>query len=285
VGRKWSRLGLDWLPLALLPLAAWYGSAGIAAWARMWLLAGTIFAACKWLTWRRAVGAMDAVPVLRSLGYVLAWPGMNAEEFLDRVARPPAPRLAAWVQAAANTSFGAVLIWGVARIVVPLSPWAGGWVGLVGLAFLLHFGVFRFLALVWQRCGVSAEPIMRCPIAANSLSDFWGRRWNLAFRRLAHEYIFLPLTRCFGPRLAMVIAFAASGLLHEAVISLPAGGGYGLPMCYFLLQAGGLAAERSTVGRRVGLGRGVGGRLIAAAGAASHAADQIAPESCTLDPP
>jgi alginate O-acetyltransferase complex protein AlgI len=58
--------------------------------------------------------------------------------------------------------------------------------------------------------------------------------------------------------------FAASGLLHEAVISVPAGGGYGLPTAYFLLQGGAVLLERSSGGRRAGLGAGLRGRAFTA---------------------
>jgi alginate O-acetyltransferase complex protein AlgI len=42
---------------------------------------------------------------------------------------------------------------------------------------------------------------------------------------------------------------------------VPAGGGYGLPTGYFVLQGLGIAGERSSLGRRLGLGGGVRGWL------------------------
>ena len=69
----------------------------------------------------------------------------------------------------------------------------------------------------------------------------------------------------------MFVAFLGSGLIHDLVISLPAQGGYGLPTAYFVLQALGLAVERSSFGQSLGLGKGFAGwsfTLLVAAGPA-----------------
>lgn len=73
-----------------------------------------------------------------------------------------------------------------------------GWIGLLGLIFLLHFGLFHIAALAWQAAGVEAKPIMRGPALATSLNDFWSNRWNLAFRQLAHDLVLFPLRRRLG---------------------------------------------------------------------------------------
>jgi len=121
---------------------------------------------------------------------------------------------------------------------------------------MLHFGTFHLLALVLQACGFNARPNMQSPLLARSLADFWGRRWNSAFNVLAERYGFRPLAPRIGPRAALAVVFLASGLLHEAVITLPAGAGYGLPTAYFALQAIGIFIERfSLIRRRVWLNR------------------------------
>ena len=74
-----------------------------------------------------------------------------------------------------------------------------------------------------------------------------------------------------GIRAATVAVFIVSGLVHELVITLPAHGGYGLPTFYFLLQAVGLVAERSAIGRRLGLGQGARGWMFATVTAAAPA--------------
>jgi len=81
-------------------------------------------------------------------------------------------------------------------------------------------------------------------VAARSLGEFWGRRWNLAFTAVARDRIFKPVARRWGAGWGTMATFAFSGLLHDLLISVPAGGGYGLPTLYFLLQGGLVLAER-----------------------------------------
>jgi alginate O-acetyltransferase complex protein AlgI len=225
-------------------------------WAFMWLLGWIIFAACKWLTWWSALPSPASWP--RQLGYLLIWPGLDAPAFLNTPSsRRPAP--SDWLFALGKLGFGAALLW----ICVPRVPAENellrGWVGIVGVGFVLHFGLFHLLSLFWQTLGVNAKPLMNWPILASSVSDFWGQRWNMAFRDLTYRFLFRPLTARFGAKPALAIDFLFSGIVHDLVISLPAGGGYGGPTLFFLLQAVAIFLERSMLGKRLGLGHGVRG--------------------------
>lgn len=243
-----------WMPLVILATGAMTLQNRLPAWGFMGMLALAIFAGFKWWTWRRA-----GIHGGRALGYLFFWPGMDAAAFLgDRPAQPPRP--AEWAAAAFKILAGGVLLWGAAKQVYPAHPILTGWIGMTGIILLLHFGLFHGAALFWLGKGVRVEPLMRTPLLAGSLSDFWGRRWNSAFRHLAHTLAFLPLRKRLGTTGALLAAFLLSGLVHELVISLPARDGYGLPTLYFLLQGAGIALEHSPAGKRAGLNRGAVGR-------------------------
>jgi hypothetical protein len=159
----------------------------------------------------------------------------------------------------------------MARVPLGGSPLAAGWVGMVGVALFLHFGLFHLVSLAWRAAGVDAPPIMRAPLRATSLSDFWGRRWNLGFSVPARRLLLKPVAARLGQSAAMLIVFLVSGLLHELVLSVPARAGYGLPTAYFLAQGAAILFERSAPGRRLGLAGGWRGRVFALLCAAAPA--------------
>ena len=247
-----------WLPLVVLPLTAVVFAKSLPPWVFMWTLSFAIYLGLKWVTWWRA-RARVAHSVWRSVAYLVAWPGMDAGAFLDPSQKAPAPAPPKWLWAFFETIIGIFLLWGVARSVPKSDPLIQGWIGMVGLILTLHFGSFQLLALLWQRMGVAADPIMNAPLRATSLGEFWGKRWNLGFRQLAHELIFRPTHRWLGAAAAGFLVFIVSGLIHDLVISVPPRGGYGLPTLYFLLQGTGVAIERSRFGRELGLTHGARG--------------------------
>lgn len=257
------------LPLVILPGAAFLARPWMPRWGFMWAMAAAIYAGCKWLTFQEAQAGMLPFDRLRVVGYLLAWPGMDASAFLSRRDRVRQPTPFEWIAAALRTSFGATLIWVIAGTMPPDHPLLAGWVGMIGIVLVLHFGTFDLLSLGWRRLGVEAMPVMRNPLCSTSLAEFWGRRWNTAFHELAARFTFRPLRGMFGATGATLLVFLISGLIHELVISVPAQGGYGLPTAYFMLQGVGLAGER--FGRRLGLGRGVRGWMFAFAVSAGPA--------------
>lgn len=245
----------QWLTVAVGAAVGGAVGALLPRWGLMWALAVGIFAGFKWLTWVRAREARAGAGHGRTLAYLFFWPGMDAAQFLDSRVVPERPRFREWVWATAKAALGAGLVWGLARLAD--GDLARGWIGMIGLIFLMHFGFFHGLALFWRTLGISATPLMRCPVAAKSVDELWGRRWNVAFQNLARDLFFLPMIGRVGAPVALLMTFGISGLIHELVISVPAGGGYGLPTAYFTLQGLGALAERGfrRFGRRAPLAR------------------------------
>jgi hypothetical protein len=241
---------LGWLPLIALPATPIALRNRMPAWLFMWSLSFAMFAALKWMSWWKARSEV-AHTAGRSLAYLAAWPGMDADAFLDKRRHVAQPNLSEWLWASAKTALGIVLLWIFARQMS--QPLLQGWIGLLGLVFILHFGSFHLISLFWRSVGIDAQPIMSNPIASKTLSEFWGKRWNLGFRHLAHDFIFSPLHKRIGAAGAGFLVFVVSGLIHDLVISVPARGGYGLPTAYFVLQGLGVMFERSKLARRIGL--------------------------------
>jgi hypothetical protein len=249
------------MTILILPALALLLAPSLPRWGFMWTMAGALYASGKWLTYRSVSARVPRANRPLALGYLLAWPGMNAKAFLLRADRGGRPRRSEWGAAVLKTLTGVTLTWIVARTALPNHPLLAGWLGMVGLVLVLHFGTFHLLSLGWRRRGVDASPVMRNPVASSSLSEFWGRRWNTAFHELATQFTFRPAQLMVGRTAATLFAFLVSGLIHELVISVPAHGGYGLPTGYFVLQGLGVSAERTRAGRRLGLGNGWRGWL------------------------
>lgn len=243
----------------VVPCAVIYFRNRMQPWIFMWLLAASIFAICKSQSWFAASELAHRATWQRNAAYLFFWPGMNANQFLGATIAVPRPTEREWLSAIAKTFSGAALIWFVARRMP--HPLLAAWIGMLGLILILHFGAFHLLSLIWRSAGISAQPIMQHPLQSKSLSEFWGKRWNLGFRQLSHDWIFAPLRKHFGIAFATLAAFAGSGLIHDLVISVPARGGYGLPTVYFLAQGIGVLIERSPFGTKFGLSRGVAGWL------------------------
>ena len=249
-----------WVALAVLPLGALATKPFVSAWIFMWLMAGAIFFGCKWLTLGNAIQRVGRVCPFRSAAYLLAWPGMDAARFLSPHLAPRWSRSEMMKSAAlavVRILLGILLLFALARHAS--NPILAGWIGMTGMILILHFGLFELASGGWRALRVDAAPIMNRPLRSTSVSEFWGRRWNAAFNDLAVRLVFHPVARRTTVFAATLIAFATSGLIHELVISLPAGAGFGLPTAYFLVQGLGVLAERSPAGKRLRLGSGIAG--------------------------
>jgi predicted DCC family thiol-disulfide oxidoreductase YuxK len=246
------------LPLIILTPLAYIVTIQFAAWIQMWTLVVGMIAGFKFQTWwpeRRRFHDAKLTFI-----YVFLWPGMDPQPFLKRGQKVPIPPTV-FAKSLLSIAVGAATLYVLIPLLVEADPLFIGWAGMFGLLCVLHFGALKIWAISWQRAGIAVKPVMQAPVLAHSVSDFWGARWNTAFRDLAHREIFLPLQTRFGTSGAMLAVFAVSGLVHDLVISVPARAGYGLPTLYFILQALAVLLERSGLGRRCGLQRGWCGRF------------------------
>ena len=213
-------------------------------WAIMWLVAFAFYFACKLLTWvvvdRREVAAW------KQLAYLFAWVGMDAKAFFKPINKSASSfsRISDWLWGFGNLLLGIFLVWGISPLFY--STFYAAWLAMVGMILMLHFGLFQLLSCAWLSVGFDAKPLMKSPILSTNLADFWGRRWNTSFRKLTYDFFFKPLTRMAGPKFAVFFGFLASGIVHDIVISFPAGSGYGKPTLYFIIQGSALLLQRSS---------------------------------------
>jgi hypothetical protein len=115
------------------------------------------------------------------------------------------------------------------------------------ILFLMSKFLAAVITLVLLPSGQLLPPVHCRPWQARSIADFWGRRWNLWFSDWFRYALFERLRR--RPRLALILSFAVSGVMHEWVINvtlyyLTGQACFGSMMIYFLLQAAGLLLER-----------------------------------------
>jgi uncharacterized protein YqjF (DUF2071 family) len=250
---KWQRQRsalARWAPFVAMVATALALRGALPAWAFMWAMCFAMYAGCKWAS------CWDALEVMRptwkrGIGYLLAWPGMNARAFFTRTCDVPTPRAREWCKALAHAGIGAALMFGAAAVWLPRRPLVGGWTGMIGLVLIVHFGIFHWLSLAWRRFArVDAPPIMNAPVLARSVGEFWSARWNVGFHDLARRYCFNPLRTRLGAAGALMATLIVSGIVHDMVITLPARGGYGLPTLYFTIQGLGILVDRTPVFRR-----------------------------------
>ena len=239
----------------LLPLVGLWVFVGLSEPLTMVAIASTLFLAIKThslLIYRERQlrsSSKFRLDFASCLGWYTLWWGLKPSEFFNREPRQPIER-SELIFALLKTAIGVLLL----TLLVPriLSHWSasgyrdvvGGWLGMVGIVFCMHFGYSHLTAVILRATGRPVTPIMNCPIMAASVSEFWGKRWNLAFRDYAHVTLFMPLARQWGVAIGSMAGFAFSGVIHELAISLPARGGYGWPMLYFFIQGGGVLSER-----------------------------------------
>ncbi len=185
------------------------------------------------------------VSLREQFAYLTGYTGLDAKRFFNADEKPVRTT---FIQAALKS--GLLIYLGITFILIGLyisytHPLTGGWLEMIGLAQIMHFGFFELVQNIGPMKHLDLKPLMQKPLEAKSVSEFWGKAWNTAFSDLTREYLFGPLAKFAGPKVSLLIGFIFSGFLHELVITFPARGGYGLPTLYFAIQGIGMLLERT----------------------------------------
>lgn len=255
---------IHWLVLLLPLVALWKLVPGLPPTGDMIAIALTMFVLIKWhalaIYLSQGQGKAPRPTRREYVFWFVGWAGLDPRAFFakapsadtDRARgdtnRPRhhphegLPRQLAFVLL--KISLGVFLFTWLAPKTIGLSPWLAGWIAMVGIVTTLHFGVIHLSAMIWNARGRNVKPIMNAPIMATTVSEFWGKRWNLAFRDYAHVCLFSPLARSTQPTVAVAVGFLFSGIIHDLAISVPAGGGWGWPTLYFVIQGTASLLER-----------------------------------------
>jgi hypothetical protein len=184
------------------------------------------------------------------LAFAIGWAGMRAQPF-ETLGGAPLPQAWSMIRFGISRVVAGVLLILVARLVVHLPLNAGliyvlvSSMLLIAFSLILHFGLLGISAGAWRLSGVHTYVLFNQPARATSLTEFWSKRWNLAFSEMTSIAIFRPLKNKTGSALALTLAFVFSGLLHELALSVPVHSGYGLPMLYFIIQGALVLIEKA----------------------------------------
>lgn len=228
-------------------------SAGEPAGIRMLLIIGIVLLAMKGVVAVETVRADGLLLTPRQwLAWAGGWPGMAPHVFSSDPSSPP--------RVPDVRSAGDFLLRGLVRLLVggvllaaaaASHALTGSMVlatilALPGISLILHFGIFNLLCAFWRARGVGVYTLFPAPLRAQSLGEFWGRRWNLPFTEMIQRAVYRPLAPIVGRPAAALFGFGFSGLLHECAISVPVSSGYGLPMLYFVIHGSLVTLERRT---------------------------------------
>jgi len=244
--------------IALLGTIAWLCVPGLAPFATMCGISLSLYGLIKLHVLAHYLEFNERPVWSDVLAWFFAWPGLDAGAFF-RLSDVESPAKLEWLLAIAKMGFGGWMLLEVAPAMRGYGDLISGWAALLGIVFLLHFGTFHLAALFWRTRGRSVRPIMNSPVLSTSVSEFWSRRWNLAFRDYASPFLFIPLVRMTTPTVAVIAGYTFSGMIHELAISIPARGGYGLPTLYFAIQGLAMLIERVAEKRGVRMTRGIRG--------------------------
>ena len=228
-----------WVPaVVVLTVMATAGRALSAPW-RLALASVVLYGAFKFAAIMKQREVWPDISLEGWCWYLTVWPGMDLTRF--RRTEPAADRR--WlVRGIAGMTTGATLL--AIAVWFDVGSFVGGWLTLVALLALVHFGWADVLSWTLRRRGFRVRRLFNRPERSRTLNDFWTRRWNVAFVEM-DLVLFMPRLRRIAGPLAPLLMLLLSGILHELAISYPAGRGWGLPLAYFALHGAAMQVERT----------------------------------------
>ncbi len=157
---------------------------------------------------------------------------------------PPPPTASPWMGLLLFTVLTGIIFVGVFEFLSPIEYGDRIVLG-VGIYFFTEsLGALGQSLFSWRKENIF--PIHHHPLSSPSLSEFWGRRWNL----WVQDWI-ADVGRPFrgSHKTKIVASFLFSGLFHEAMVNLPhwiiSGESYfGTMLAYFFIQGAGLYLDK-----------------------------------------
>lgn len=188
--------------------------------------------------------------------FCLGWAGMQPKLFACYGDKPLKNAWPMIIFGLKRIAIGLALIFLVHKLLLlgidpTLSYFFSSVILLVAFSLILHFGLLSISAGIWRFSGVNTGYLFRSPLKSNSLTEFWSRRWNLAFSEMTSIAIYRPLKAKIGQTEAVFASFAFSGILHEIALSVPVNSGFGFPFLYFLIHGCLVIFEKLLINNRI----------------------------------
>lgn len=237
-GRKKTTQIIAWLLVVVTVVFSLAITEGETALCRMIVIVGLQLLSMKVVVYVFASAREPRLNFIQWMAFALGWFGMRPYLFQSLFSRP--------------LPFARILVKGLSRIVIGIALlyvsflvdqafitnyFAAALSLVMGLSFILHFGILNIVTALWRSLGVDVRELFKSPYKSKSLKEFWGQRWNIAFAEMTAIVAYKPLKKKYSRVFAMTICFLVSGLLHEIAISFPVMAGFGLPMLYFSIHA------------------------------------------------
>lgn len=175
------------------------------------------------------------------LEFLVGWPYISTRSV--RIKAPP-PTTSPWLSFLLYVSLMAMIFTVVKYFLSPV-----GYLDRIILGFGVYFfteamGAFGQAVFMWKDQEIFA--IHHHPLSSPSLSEFWGRRWNLWVQDWIAD-MGKPFRRSHKTKI--LASFLISGLFHEAMMNFPhwliSGESYfGTMLGYFIIQGTGLYFDK-----------------------------------------